>query len=216
LIKISTGRIQDGGLGHSCRPRELCESGTLLRRWRHTWLWHLEPQLVEGFSMPWFTNRTACAAHQAPSHRPLQSLLCRPWGLCSSGSCFSAPPGLCSTGRNDLPRPPNPQACQAQDPQTCTTQVCQAHAPQTHWISAGPVPLRPTRPTLHRPARFPQWQASAHRPLVPCLPATRHRRAPKLPRRHRQIGLDAKGVTPELLRLKFYCSWTIDFFFAFL
>jgi hypothetical protein len=29
--------------------------------------------------------------------------------------------------------------------------------------------------------------------------------APNLPRRHRQTGLDAKGVSPELLRLKFYC-----------
>jgi hypothetical protein len=30
--------------------------------------------------------------------------------------------------------------------------------------------------------------------------------APNLPRRCRQTGLEAKGVTPELLRLKFYCS----------
>jgi hypothetical protein len=30
--------------------------------------------------------------------------------------------------------------------------------------------------------------------------------APNLPRRCRQTGLDAKGVTPELLRLIFYCS----------
>jgi hypothetical protein len=37
--------------------------------------------------------------------------------------------------------------------------------------------------------------------------------APNLPRRHKQTGLDTKGVTPELLRLKFYCSWTGDFFF---
>jgi hypothetical protein len=29
---------------------------------------------------------------------------------------------------------------------------------------------------------------------------------PNLPKRQRQTGLDAKGVTPELLRLKFYCS----------
>jgi hypothetical protein len=27
--------------------------------------------------------------------------------------------------------------------------------------------------------------------------------------------LDAKGVTPELLRLKFYCSWTRIFFLFF-
>jgi hypothetical protein len=39
--------------------------------------------------------------------------------------------------------------------------------------------------------------------------------APNLPRRHRQTGQDTKGVTPELLRLKFYCSWTRDFFLFF-
>jgi hypothetical protein len=36
--------------------------------------------------------------------------------------------------------------------------------------------------------------------------------APNLPRRCRQTALDAKGVTPELLKLKFYCSWARDFF----
>jgi hypothetical protein len=33
-----------------------------------------------------------------------------------------------------------------------------------------------------------------------------HMLAPILPRKHRQTGLDAKAVTPELLSLKFYCS----------
>jgi hypothetical protein len=42
-----------------------------------------------------------------------------------------------------------------------------------------------------------------------------------LPRTHRQTGLSAKRVTPELLRLKFYCSWTRNlfiyiYFFSFL
>jgi hypothetical protein len=37
--------------------------------------------------------------------------------------------------------------------------------------------------------------------------------APNLLRRCRQTGLDAKGVTQELLRLKCYCSWTGNFFF---
>jgi hypothetical protein len=32
--------------------------------------------------------------------------------------------------------------------------------------------------------------------------------APNLPRRHIQTGLDAEGVILELLRLKFYCSYT--------
>jgi hypothetical protein len=39
--------------------------------------------------------------------------------------------------------------------------------------------------------------------------------AANLPRRHRETGLYDKGVTPELLRLKSYCSWTGDFFFSF-
>jgi hypothetical protein len=61
--------------------------------------------------------------------------------------------------------------------------------------------------------------------LLACWPAgtpvaipatTSHRRAPNLPRRSRQTGLNARGVTPELLRLKFYCSWTEDIFFFFL
>jgi hypothetical protein len=34
-----------------------------------------------------------------------------------------------------------------------------------------------------------------------------------LPRRCRQKGLDAKGITPEVLRLKCCCSWTGNFFF---
>jgi hypothetical protein len=42
-----------------------------------------------------------------------------------------------------------------------------------------------------------------------------HRRAPNLPKRHTQTGLDAKGVTSEQLRLQFYCSRTGDFFFSF-
>jgi hypothetical protein len=31
----------------------------------------------------------------------------------------------------------------------------------------------------------------------------------------RQTGLDARGVTPEQVRLKFYCSWTYDLFSFF-
>jgi hypothetical protein len=37
--------------------------------------------------------------------------------------------------------------------------------------------------------------------------------APNLLRRCRQAGLDAEGVTPELIKLKFYCFWTWNFFF---
>jgi hypothetical protein len=39
--------------------------------------------------------------------------------------------------------------------------------------------------------------------------------APSLPMRHRQTGLDAKRVIPELLRLRFYFSWIRNFSFLF-
>jgi hypothetical protein len=67
--------------------------------------------------------------------------------------------------------------------------------------------------------KFWNPEPPAHKKL---LHATLHREskgapapmlAPNLPRRHRQTRLDAKGVTPELLRLEFYCSWTGNFFF---
>jgi hypothetical protein len=38
---------------------------------------------------------------------------------------------------------------------------------------------------------------------------------PNLHKRHRQTGLDAEGVTPELLRLKLYWSLTWNSFFFF-
>jgi hypothetical protein len=40
--------------------------------------------------------------------------------------------------------------------------------------------------------------------------------APNLHRRHKQTRLDARGVTPEWLSLKFYCAWTGNFLFFFL
>jgi hypothetical protein len=39
--------------------------------------------------------------------------------------------------------------------------------------------------------------------------------SPNMPRRCRQAGLDSKGESPKLLRLKFYCYWNRDFFFSF-
>jgi hypothetical protein len=90
-----------------------------------------------------------------------------------------------------------------------------------------PLPCRPTRccpagqPGSHLPVRWPSWPPPAHLPMG-TLAATHHRKAPgplgassNLPRRCRQTGLDAKGVIPELLRLKFYRSWNGDFFFFF-
>jgi hypothetical protein len=61
-----------------------------------------------------------------------------------------------------------------------------------------PPPCRPTRPP---PAGLPPH-------LLPATGGFQHHQmpAPNLPRRCRQTGLDAKGITTELLRLKFYCS----------
>jgi hypothetical protein len=59
----------------------------------------------------------------------------------------------------------------------------------------------------------------AHTKLLHATLHWENRKAPalpdsgsNLPRRCRQTELDAKGVTPELLRLKFYCFWTGNFF----
>jgi hypothetical protein len=86
-------------------------------------------------------------------------------------------------------------------------------------------------PTMSQPAHHPTWSP----PYLPLpsgpprwhpigLPA--HRQPPttgglqhhqmlswNLPRRCRQTGLDGKGVTLELQRLKLYCSWTSYFLF---
>jgi hypothetical protein len=81
-------------------------------------------------------------------------------------------------------------------------QACHIAAPQGPHTAGLPV---------HCSAR-----SSSCKPASPRLPTAHHSRAPNLPRRHRQTGLDAKRGTPELLRLKFYCSRTGCFFFSFL
>jgi hypothetical protein len=112
------------------------------------------------------------------------------------------PPHLCHlpTGLPDY-RPAMPPTCRP-----------------TRLLPAGPPGRHPTRPQSARPpsARPPPQQPPAHQ-LPPATRRLQHHQmqAPKLPRRCRQTGLDAKRVTPELLRQKFYCSWTGDFFFLF-
>jgi hypothetical protein len=66
---------------------------------------------------------------------------------------------------------------------------------------------------LQRPATSPQLKAFTHRPMGPHSPATCHRKAPNLSKRHTQTGLDAKKPASEKLRLQFYCSRTGDIFF---
>jgi hypothetical protein len=88
-------------------------------------------------------------------------------------------------------------------------------------------------PTLSAGTQAPQNSQAAHQPtgspvcspptgllahwLPPATAGLHHHQTPdpSLPVSRRQTGLDAKGVTPELPRLKFYCSWTRDFFFSF-
>jgi hypothetical protein len=86
--------------------------------------------------------------------------------------------------------------------------------------TGGPLPACWTgRPLPHRPAspRTHRDSALMAQRLPPATGRLQHHQmpAPNLPSRCRQTELDAKGVTPELLRLKFYCSWTGDFFFLF-
>jgi hypothetical protein len=67
-----------------------------------------------------------------------------------------------------------PKACQASNPQALHD-----------LYSARLTPFRQARPMLQRPARLPQWQVSACKPVGPHPPATHYSRAPNLPRRHR-------------------------------
>jgi hypothetical protein len=55
-----------------------------------------------------------------------------------------------------------------------------------------PAPFRHTRTTLQKPAISPQLKASTRRPLGPNPPATCHRKAPNLPKKHTQTVLVAK------------------------
>jgi hypothetical protein len=93
----------------------------------------------------------------------------------------------------------------------------------------GPLTLSPARLQLHVGPLDP---CPAITPTPPALPGPgstglldshstkpcsggHHRRAPNLPKKHRQTGLDTKRVTKEQLRLKFYWSRTNEFFLPF-
>jgi hypothetical protein len=164
-----------------------------------------------------------------------QSLLHQPAPLRPAQACtISALPGhapkACQAGdphKHNLHRAV-PSGCQAGDPQTYTISTrprpSDLHRPA--WSLPGPCPkslpssqstdihdLYSIRPMLQRPSSLLQQKASACRPMGPQPPTTCPRKAPNLPKRHTQTGLDAKGVTSEQLKLKFYYSRTGDFFF---
>jgi hypothetical protein len=72
-------------------------------------------------------------------------------------------------------------------------------------------PTSPGSPLLG-PNQAPTLQACQINTL-PGSCSGRHWRAPNLPKRHRQTGLDAKEVTSEQIRLQVYCSRIGDLFF---
>jgi hypothetical protein len=138
-------------------------------------------------------------------------------------------PRPCSTGLLDVcsagpppHRPTGPPLHQAPVTQACwiSTLLSPRPAGLPDPCSAGLLDSCFTRPLHSRPARSSLCQASTLQvcwaPVCP-LPAIGGLQT--CLRRHRQTGLGAKGVTPEQLRLQFYCSRTSDFsffFFAFL
>jgi hypothetical protein len=112
---------------------------------------------MEGFSMPWFTKRTAGAACQAPPHKPTESLLRRMWDHRSLGSLLR-PQGLA---------PPN---FYPSDPHDLCLWPTGMH--NLRWA----MPLRPVKPAIHIHAWSLLCQAM---PLRPAKPAT-HRHSQSL------------------------------------
>jgi hypothetical protein len=130
---------------------------------------------MEGFSTLGFTRRTASAARQAPTHRPVEPLFQRLWELWSSShtpqphqGCTQQEhwisPKFPPSGLHDFCWAHTPQACQASNPQLHTHDLCQmAGLPSQR--STGmqdlcwTVPVRLPRPVLHRPAGSPLCQA---------------------------------------------------------
>jgi hypothetical protein len=117
-----------------------------------------------------------------------------------------------------------PKACQAGDPPHthpwslfCSTATPKPVKPGIHRHAGSPLhqpaPFRHAKPMLQSPATLPQLKTSTPRLVGPHPPSTCHRKAPYLPKRHTQTGLDAKELASEQLRLQFYCPRTGDFFF---
>jgi hypothetical protein len=100
-------------------------------------------------------------------------------------------------------QPTGPWPCQASTPQ-----AVQAHAPQARWAPSPPG-CHPKDPSGHcqsarQATARTECSPLAHLPTrpPPCRPTTCNRTlALTLPRRQRQTGIYAKGVTPEQLRL---------------
>jgi hypothetical protein len=118
---------------------------------------------------------------------------------------ISAPLGPSPTGspgrhftKTQLLRPARPLHHGAPNLQAHHAPVTQAHQSLLHQA--------PTLQAHQAPALQAYWITAlpglcTASPPGPSLPTTLHRRGQNLPRRHRQIGQDAKGVTPDQLRL---------------
>jgi hypothetical protein len=137
------------------------------------------------------------SGHSSPS--PAQSLLCRP--------C----PKACTALQDLCSARPCLQGLQHQKYKHTGSLFCWAMPPKPvkpgiHRHTGSPlhqtVPFKHSKPMLQRPMNSPQLKASTHRPMGPHSLATCHRKAPNLPKRHTQTGLDAKELASEPLKKK--------------
>jgi hypothetical protein len=161
---------------------------------------------------------------------------------CTSLLCQSCPQGLLHWRYKHAqfpfcwarPRRPT-HPCTIFTLQACASKACQAGDPHTHNLCSArlcpPKPVKPgihrhtgsllcqlvpfkhAKPMLQRPATSPHLKASTRRPVGPHPRSTCHRKAPNLPKRHTQRGLDAKELASEPLRLQIYCLRTGEFFY---
>jgi hypothetical protein len=163
---------------------------------------------VEGFSKPQFTERTArLLPTRPPQGRPNRPLQAGPPGHHPDRHLHSRPAKslLCQAFASRPTRPLLPghltKSLPGATPQTLRPFPIslQGRSPAI-WLYASP-------PGHHPPTSLPAHQAAvpqAHQtPLPPTTGGLEHHQMPaqKLPKRHIQTGLDAKGVTPEQLRL---------------
>jgi hypothetical protein len=101
-------------------------------------------------------------------------------------------------------------------PPWCAPQAFQALNPQAHIFST-PLARAPQACQAHTPKALLYSLNNSLCPQARGTPLTCHlpQKGSK-PGEETQTGLDAKGVTEKLLRLKLYGSWTSDIFFLFI
>jgi hypothetical protein len=169
---------------------------------------------MEGFSMSWCTERRGGLLHacQPTGLPPCMTARVPPSQASASHVHWADALPVCQATHAHWPTgwpSPQPTGSWASSHKATTPQARLA----TAWWLLGPLPARWPTSTLTATLQAYQWLFPP-----PANGGHQHHQtpAPNLPRRCRQTGLDAKGVITELLRLKFYCSWTGDSFFIFL